>query len=413
MMAPITNKASTGWKLKLADHFLVLNAGSSSLKFAAFKRTRDIDPEVIASGQVARLDGTPHFTASLNGTVATDVPVKPAARSKSSAHSRALDSILGWLDQQGIKPDGLVGVGHRIVHGGTRFTAPVTVGDSEVAALDDLKSLAPLHMIFGTEVLRHVRSVSPQVPQIACFDTAFHASQPEAATRLAIPEKFHLQGYRRYGFHGLNYEHVVSEIPRLSQTPLPSRLLVFHLGSGASIAAIKDGRSVATTMGYSTLDGLVMGTRSGSVDPGVLIALMRDMGMHANDLEDLLYRKSGLLALSGKTSDMRQLLSNSDAKSTAAVEHYCYWAARQAASLVAALGGLDAVVFTGGVGENAWVVRAKIIGYLLWLGLKLDDTANEKGRACISAASSGKAVWIVPANEELAIARHVTRLLPH
>jgi acetate kinase len=270
-------------------------------------------------------------------------------------------------------------------------------------------------MIYGIEVLRNIRSVAPMVPQIACFDTAFHATQPDVATRLALPGHLHAEGYRRYGFHGLNYEHIIAELPQVSKAPLPSRLLVLHLGSGASIAAIKDGRSVATTMGYSTLDGLVMGTRTGSIDPGVLIALMRDKGMQAADLEDLLYRKSGLLALSGQTSDMRQLLANGDAKSAAAVEHYCYWAARHAASLVAALGGLDALVFTGGVGENGAAVRAKIIAHLGWLDLQLDDAANAKRAARISlnggAAGANKSVWIIPANEELAIARHMARLL--
>ena len=394
--------------------FLVLNAGSSSLKFAAFQRVAGSDPVAVAAGQISRLDGQPQFTASMTGqpaTVETETGTESGTDTQTSAHRRALDSILRWLDQHGIAPQQLAGVGHRIVHGGTRFTSPVTVGAPELAALDVLKSLAPLHMIFGIEVLRHIHTVAPAVPQVACFDTAFHANQPPVATRLALPDEYHAQGYRRYGFHGLNYEHVVTALPQVTGMPLPSRLLVLHLGSGASIAAIKDGRSVATTMGYSTLDGLVMGTRTGSIDPGVLIALMRDKGMQAGDLEDLLYRRSGLLALSGQTSDMRQLLANADEKSAAAVEHYCYWAARHAASLVAALGGLDALVFTGGIGENAALVRAKIIAHLAWLGLELDTGANVAGSTRISPANpsavANKGVWIIPANEELAIARHV------
>lgn len=402
--------------------FLVLNAGSSSLKFAAFDRVAGLDLVAVAAGQVSRLDGRSHFTASMTGQSATVEPEtetetgpKNASGTQTSAHRRALDSILRWLDQHGIAPQQLAGVGHRIVHGGTRFTSPVIVGTTELAALDELKSLAPLHMIFGIEVLRHIHAVAPAVPQVACFDTAFHANQPPVATRLALPDEYHAQGYRRYGFHGLNYEHVVTALPQATGRPLPARLLVLHLGSGASIAAIKDGRSVATTMGYSTLDGLVMGTRTGSIDPGILIALMRDKGMQASDLEDLLYRRSGLLALSGQTSDMRQLLANTDEKSAAAIEHYCYWAARHAASLVAALGGLDALVFTGGIGENAAPVRAKIIAHLAWLGLELDTGANAAGSKCISpptpttgpTAGTTKGAWIIPANEELAIARHV------
>jgi acetate kinase len=227
------------------------------------------------------------------------------------------------------------------------------------------------------------------VPHIACFDTAFHATQPEWATRLPIPREYHARGYRRYGFHGLNYEHVVQSLPR----PLPRRLLAAHLGSGASMCAIENGRSIATTMGFSTADGLVMGTRTGTIDPGVLIALMRDEHLDIEGLEDLLYRRSGLLGLSGISSDMRVLLASDRPEAKEAVDYYCYSAARHAGSLVAALGGLDAIVFTGGIGENAAPVRQRILDHLKWLGLR-DD-----------------AIRIVPANEELAIARHVKALL--
>jgi acetate kinase len=388
--------------------FLILNAGSSSLKFAVFDRADEPEPVPVAAGQVARLDGIPRMTAARRGEAITEVPV---AAGHGSRHRQALDAILNWLERQDIAPLALSGVGHRIVHGGTRFTTPVRVGEAELRALDALQSLAPLHMIYGIEVLRHVRGVAPDVPQIACFDTAFHASQPDVAVRLALPARFHQEGYRRYGFHGLNYEHVVAEWPRVTGTPLPSRVLVFHLGSGASIAAIKDGRSVATTMGYSTLDGLVMGTRTGGLDPGVMIALMRDKGYQAEDFEDLLYRKSGLLALSGQTGDMRQLLANMDAESKMAVDHYCYWASRHAASLVAALGGLDAIVFTGGVGESAAQVRATIVDHLAWMGLDLDPAPNAEGHARIASDASQKGIWIIPANEELAIARHVEAML--
>ena len=242
-------------------------------------------------------------------------------------------------------------------------------------------------------VLREMRRVAPQVPNIACFDTAFHATQPELETRLPIPRDYFDRGYRRYGFHGLNYQHVVEALPRLTGQPLPRRLLAAHLGSGASMCAILDGRSVATTMGFSTADGLVMGTRTGSIDPGVLVALMRDDHLSLDQLEDLLYRRSGLLGLSGISPDMRVLLASDRPEAREAVDYYCYSAARHAASLVPALGGLDAIVFTGGVGENAAPVRAKILAHLSWLKVPAIH------------------VHIVPADEERTIARNVTSLL--
>ena len=255
------------------------------------------------------------------------------------------------------------------------------------------RSLAPLNLPFGLGVLREMRRVAPDVPQIACFDTAFHATQPELATRLPLPRAYFDKGYRRYGFHGLNYEHVVDALPKLSGKPLPRRLLAAHLGSGASMCAILDGRSVATTMGFSTADGLVMGTRTGSIDPGVLVALMRDEHLSLEGLEDLLYRKSGLLGLSGISPDMRVLLASDRPEAREAVDYYCYSAARHAASLIPVLGGLDAIVFTGGVGENAEPVRRRILDHLRWLHVPPEM------------------VFIVAADEELTIARHMTSLI--
>jgi acetate kinase len=297
--------------------------------------------------------------------------------------------VARWLAARGLRPESFAGIGHRIVHGGTKYVSPIRVDDVIQNELEKLRALAPLHLPFGLGALREMRKLAPHVPHIACFDTAFHATQPEWATRLPIPREYHARGYRRYGFHGLNYEHVVQSLPR----PLPRRLLAAHLGSGASMCAIENGRSIATTMGFSTADGLVMGTRTGTIDPGVLIALMRDEHLDIEGLEDLLYRRSGLLGLSGISSDMRVLLASDRPEAKEAVDYYCYSAARHAGSLVAALGGLDAIVFTGGIGENAAPVRQRILDHLKWLGLK-DD-----------------AIHIVPANEELSIARHVKVLL--
>jgi acetate kinase len=388
-----------------ASRLLVLNAGSSSLKFAVFELAAGA-PRLIVRGQVSGIGSAARFEASGPGL--------PAERHDAPAIATLMEAqqfLIAWLGDHGLAATGFAGIGHRIVHGGTRYVAPVVVTDQILRDLDKLRSLAPLHLPFGLGALTRMRQLAPGVPQIACFDTAFHAAQPDVATRLPLPRAYHDRGYRRYGFHGLNYEHVVSELPRQTGRPLPPRLLVAHLGNGASMCAIKAGIGIATTMGYSTADGLVMGTRSGAIDPGVLIALMRDDGLDLAGLEDLLYRKSGLLGLSGLSADMATLLASDRPEAKDAVDYYCYWAARHAGSLVTVLGGLDAVVFTGGVGENAWPVRARILSHLAWLGLILDPERNRSNAPTLSPAGAQCPVYIVPANEELAIARHVARLI--
>lgn len=389
-----------------ADSILVLNAGSSSLKFAIFAGAGSSLP-ILAHGQVEGLGTQPAFSAT---RVGAGVPAGRETLPPESSHAAALSRILAWLDDQGLGPGLMRAVGHRIVHGGTIATRPTVIDAGHLGALDALRGLAPLHNAFGLDAIHQVAAIMPGVPQVACFDTAFHATAPDIATRLPLPKGFHEAGYRRYGFHGLNYEHVVSALPSLSGQALPERLLVFHLGNGCSLCAIRRGSSVATTMGYSTLDGLIMGTRTGSIDPGVLIALQRDKGLDVDALEELLYRKSGLLGLSGQTSDMRALLASDQADSRRAVAHFCHAAARHAAALLVDLGGLDAVVFTGGIGANAAPVRAGIIDCLGWLGLALDPDANARNAALVSDASSKVPVWIVAANEELAIARHTAAL---
>jgi acetate kinase len=359
---------------------LVLNAGSSSLKFAVYGPGLTL----LVKGQVSGIGSKPRL--EVEGQAVREVP-------DVTTPTEALLVAAEWLSDQGHEPALFDGIGHRIVHGGTRYVAPVAVDDAIQHDLEQLRALAPLHLPFGMGVLREMRRVAPEVPNIACFDTAFHATQPELETRLPIPRDYFDRGYRRYGFHGLNYQHVVEALPRLTGQPLPRRLLAAHLGSGASMCAILDGRSVATTMGFSTADGLVMGTRTGSIDPGVLVALMRDDHLSLDQLEDLLYRRSGLLGLSGISPDMRVLLASDRPEAREAVDYYCYSAARHAASLVPALGGLDAIVFTGGVGENAAPVRAKILAHLSWLKVPASH------------------VHIVPADEERTIARNVTSLL--
>lgn len=338
---------------------LVLNAGSSTLKFAVFEQ-----------GETLTLS----FKDQVQG-----------------AGPAALEALLDRLAREGISPVRLAGVGHRIVHGGTDFSTPVIVDDAIEARLNALRPLAPLHQPYGLDALRLMRETAPKVPQVACFDTAFHRTQPEVAQRFPLPAAYFERGYRRYGFHGLNYEHVVQALPKQTGAPLPPRLLVAHLGNGASLCAIKDGQSVATSMGYSTLDGLVMGTRPGSLDPGVVLAIMKDDRLTPEEMEEILYRRSGLLGLSGLTSDMRSLLENPAPEARKAIAAYCYWAARQGASLIAAMGGIDAMVFTGGIGENAEPIRRGVVHHFGWI--------------------NAFPVHIVLANEELVIGRHTTGLL--
>ncbi len=387
-------------------NFLVLNAGSSSLKFAVFAGSA---LGQILHGQVDGLGSTPGFSAKWPD--GKDHPGAAPALPQHAGHAKALDAVLGWLGDNGNGPETLAGSGHRIVHGGDIYTGPVIVDDHVLANLDKLRSKAPLHLPFGIAALRRIRELAPELPQVACFDTAFHADQPETDVRLPLPQKFHEKGYHRYGFHGLNYEHVVAALPDLTGRPLPKRLLIAHLGSGASMVAVRDGTGVATTMGYSTADGLVMSTRAGALDPGVLIALMRDEGLELNELEDLLYRQSGLLGLSGISGDMRVLLASENPRARAAVDYYCYWAARHAGSLITALGGIDGLVFTAGVGENAAPVRAGIVNHLNWLDVVIENRRNVEGEMEISPPAATCPVWIIKANEELAIAHHVRRTL--
>ena len=386
---------------------LTLNAGSSSLKLAVFQvGDEGCHPKLHVEGQWSGLGTNPEFSAKAHNrqplieSMPDVAPVDPR---------EALSSILNWLEKSGIDLADLVATSHRIVHGGSAFCAPCRVDDAVVGAMNRLKELAPLHVPYGLGVLEELRHRLPGIAHFACFDTAFHTVQPDIATRLPLPQEFHDKGYRRYGFHGLNYEHIVEVLPIITATAIPPRLLVFHLGNGASIAAIRDERCIASTMGFTPLDGLVMGTRCGSIDPGVLLALMRYEGFDGPALEMLLNKQSGLLALSGYTSDMRTLLSASDEASKRAVAHFCYWAARHAGSLIAALGGLDAIVFTGGIGENAAPVRAAIIEQLHWLGIQLDGRRNAANELCLSAEGSQVSVWRISANEELTLARHAAR----
>src|SRR5690349_7400105 len=389
----------------MTKRILILNAGSSSLKFATFVAAADRAPERNLRGQLAGIgQGETRLSVS-------DEHGNPTQWGKADRIATHADAVQLLLDRLRIaqNPDDWIGAGHRIVHGGARFSEPATITPDTIRELAALIPLAPLHQPHNVAPIEALRAAMPNLPQVACFDTAFHASQPEAAARFALPEKYWQGGLRRYGFHGLSYEAILYALPKIAGS-VPRRLVIAHLGNGASMAAVRDGKCVATTMGFSTLDGLVMGTRGGTIDPGVLLHLLRD-GMSRVQLEQLLYHESGVKGVSGLTADMKTLLESSDPKAKLAIELYCYRVRRELGSLTAALGGLDALVLTGGVGENAAAIRARVCGDAAWLGLQPDEDANRRGGPLISATGSQVAAWVVPTDEELTIARHTQRLL--
>ncbi len=321
---------------------------------------------------------------------------------------KAINIILSWLwDYFGNGT--LLAVGHRVVHGGQTYSAPVLIDATVLAKLETLIPLAPLHQPHNLATIRVLLESMPSLPQVACFDTAFHRTQPDVAQRFAIPRRFTHEGIRHYGFHGLSYEYIASILPTLEPTLADARIIIAHLGSGASLCALHKGRSIATTMGFSPLDGLVMGTRCGNIDPGVLIYLMDCHNMDARALEQLLYYESGLLGVSGISNDMRTLLASDDPRAQEAIELFVYRAGREIGSLASALGGLDAVIFTGGIGEHSAAIRAKVCRQAAWLGLELDDSANAATATRISKPDSRLSAWIVPTDENLMIAHHTLR----
>ncbi len=390
----------------MTDTIAVLNAGSSSLKFSLYGVGDTLSLTV--KGQVEGLGTSPRFVAKdPAGAVVAEERWDGAG---ALDHAGAVEHLFGYLGAD-FKRGKLVAVGHRVVHGGTRYGAPVRVDAGVIEALAALVPLAPLHQPHNLTPIRAIAARMPELPQIACFDTAFHRDQPPIAQAFALPAEITDAGVRRYGFHGLSYEYVAGAMRTLDMRAAAGRVVVAHLGNGASMCAMASGRSVASTMGFTALDGLVMGTRTGTIDPGVLLWLMDERGMGARDLERLLYHRSGLLGVSGISSDMRTLLASDDPRAKLAVELFCYRAGRELGSLAAALGGLDALVFTGGIGEHAAPVRAAIVRGAAWLGLALDEAANAAGKRRITADTSKVPAYVVPTDEELMIARHVRSVM--
>lgn len=388
----------------MADAILVLNAGSSSLKYSLYTLAAGA-PVLEQHGQLDGLTTTTRFVAS----APDGAPLADQSFKRALGHEEALTMLLGHL-RSTIKEGTLRAVGHRVVHGGLRFVRPVRVDASVVAELEKLVPLAPLHQPHNLAPIRALLTQSPQLPQVACFDTAFHRAMPDVAQAFALPPAITDRGVVRYGFHGLSYEYVASVLPGLDPGAARGRAVVAHLGNGASMCALQGGRSVATTMGFTAVDGLMMGTRTGALDPGVMLYLMNELRMDARAIERLIYRESGLLGVSGVSSDMRELMASGNPRAAFAIELFCYRIARELGSLAAALHGLDALVFTGGIGEHQAAVRERVVKAAAWLGVTLDTAANATHGPRISAAGAVRA-WVVPTDEELMIARHTCALL--
>ncbi|HEV8442030.1 MAG TPA: acetate/propionate family kinase [Steroidobacteraceae bacterium] len=386
---------------------LVLNAGSSSLKFTLYQQPTAAGGVVAASGQIEGIGTAPRFTAK-------DGANRKLADEKLDAGIEdapaALESLLQWLRGKfgGTRAQG---VGHRVVHGGSRYQKPTRVTPKVLEELRALIPLAPLHQPHNLAAIEAVAQHLPDVPQVACFDTSFHRGHPAVAELVPLPTEIRAAGVQRYGFHGLSYEYIASVLPQVAPAVANGRIVVAHLGSGASMCALKNLRSVDCSMGFTALEGLCMGTRPGSLDPGVVLYLFQQRGMSADAVESLLYKQSGLLGISGISNDMRDLLASNSPDARLAIDYFVYRAAKEIGALAATLGGLDALVFTAGIGEKSVEIRRRICEASAWLGIDLDAGANTRGGPVISRAGSRVSAWTIPTNEELMIARHTGALL--
>jgi acetate kinase len=389
------------------DSILVVNAGSSSVKFELFavdgsvKLTRKIKGQIDGIGTRPRLrargaDSTSLVDREYDAATLSDLPT-------------ALHTAGAWLREEQRTPPSAVG--HRVVHGGPDYNSPVRIDAQVLAQLERYVPLAPLHQPHNLAPIRSILANFPELPQVACFDTAFHRNHSAAADYYAIPQYLHAEGVRRYGFHGLSYEYIASRLPEVAPEAAAGRVIVAHLGSGASLCALSGGRSIESTMGFTALDGLPMGTRPGQIDPGVILYLIEQKRMTAKAVEDFLYRECGLKGLSGISNDVRELQSSTDPPAAFALDYFCYRVGLNAGMLAAALGGLDAFVFTAGIGENSPSMRARIVERLTWLGAALDPDANAAGRTSIAGRDSRMGLYVVPTDEELMIARHTLALL--
>jgi len=390
----------------MEDFALVLNAGSSSVKFCVYRRPQK-KWQLESSGQIEGIGTSPRLCAKdAQGGIFAESRLDDSV----SDGRAALDALASWL-RSTYGNARLLGVGHRVVHGGTKYADPVVVTRQILAELYELIPLAPLHQPYNLAAIETLFERRPDVPQVACFDTGFHQQHAQVAKIVPLPSEVRKCGLQRYGFHGLSYEYVASVLPELAPEIAKGRVIVAHLGSGASMCALKAGKSVDTTLGFTALDGLCMGTRPGALDPGVVLYLFQNLALSPKEVETILYKKSGLLGISGLSNDMRDLLASQQPESRLAVDYFVYRAAKEIGALAAVLGGIDGLVFTAGIGEKSAEIRRRVCEASSWLGVELDAEANTKGGPRISAARSAVSTWVIPTNEELMIARHTGTLL--
>jgi acetate kinase len=389
----------------MSEYALVINAGSSSLKFCTFLRSATGAWDMEARGQIEGIGTAPRFSAKdASGAKLADEEVTVRNGKE------AIETLAVWLRKNYVGAH-VLGIGHRVVHGGARFKGPTRLNDEVLDHLRKLIPLAPLHQPHNIAAIEAAFERLPEVPQVACFDTSFHSGQPAVAELIPLPRNLRDAGLQRYGFHGLSYEYIASILPEVAPEIANGRVLVAHLGSGASICAMKAGKSMDNSLGFTALDGLCMGTRPGALDPGVVLHLFQGMNLTAKQVETLLYKRSGLLGISGISNDMRELESSSEPDARLAVDYFVYQAAKQIGALTAILGGIDGLVFTAGIGENSVGIRRRICNASAWLGIELDESANANHHSTISTPRSRVSVHVIPTNEELMIARHTAKLL--
>jgi acetate kinase len=383
---------------------LTLNAGSSSLKFAVFAASDSGALNLLASGQIQGIGATPRGAVTAAATGAkTDLVFDPSLGRVD--HQAAIGAILGWLRKAGYD-NSVAAVGHRIVHGGPDLAKPMLIDAAVVAKLQRLIPLAPLHQPHNIAGIEAAMNAFPSVPQVACFDTAFHRSQPFVSDTYALPRSYYDEGVRRYGFHGLSYEYIMGKLRSIAPQVAREDVVIAHLGNGASMCAVTNGRSIASTMGFTALDGLPMGTRCGQIDPGVLLYLMAAKGMNADQISDLLYNKSGLKGMSGISQDMRELEASDSPAAHDAIAYFVERIRRELAGLAATVNGIEGIVFTAGIGEHSWRVREAVLKGMEWLGAQIDDEANRASAQIISSRSSKTIVFVIPTDEERMIAEH-------
>ncbi len=386
---------------------LALNAGSSSIKCSLFTSAKEENSlTLVYRGGVESIGHHPRlFVNTAAGQTLADQRLSAGLN-----YEETLGALLEWIEgyEDGVT---LRAIGHRVVHGGTLFSAPVLVDSAVIDQLEQLVPLAPLHQPHNLAAIRELARIRPGLAQVACFDTAFHSTQPAVAQAFALPHEITERGVKRYGFHGLSYEYIARVLPDVVGRAAEGRVVVAHLGNGASMCAMRNRASIATTMGFTALDGLPMGTRCGALDPGVILYLMSELHMDVDGVTDLLYQRSGLLGVSGESSDMQDLLASTSPRASAAIDLFVYRIGRELGSLVAALGGLNTLVFTAGIGEHAAPIRARVCQDAQWLGVQLDEGANSKDGPKISAASSAVSVWVIPTDEDAMIASHTNAII--